>query len=154
MAIGESTREQPSEVTTETIIDSLSNYDKPELIKLMSILVKDNIKLQKKLDETETFLDEQNGLNPCSHCTELAQKLESNHERPTRWREDFAKLKEEKDELLDKLGRINGNSVDDTHKTTFVPSRHGIGYESDSPKDNERLLTERELNECRARATV
>ena len=44
MAIGKSTREQPSEVTTETILDSLSNYDKPELIKLMSRLVKDNIK--------------------------------------------------------------------------------------------------------------
>ena len=32
MAIGESTGEQPSEVITETILDSLSGYEKPELI--------------------------------------------------------------------------------------------------------------------------
>ena len=51
------TREQPSEVTTETILDSLSGYDEPEFIKLMSRLVKDNMKLQKKLDETEMLFD-------------------------------------------------------------------------------------------------
>ena len=96
------------------------------------------------------LIDEQNGLSPCSRCRELVGKLESNNQDYTRFREEYANLREEKDELLEELRRVNENPLVDLYKTTFVPSRHGIGYEPDRPKESDSPLLKWELNECRA----